>query len=183
MSLFPDKGSEQRKQEILQRSPFLRTFLNVTYQALNPIQWAADLETHGKKISEDISERLGSNWRVLTIPPLFLHADIFKVFNPMSDEKRVVIIQSMVIAGYEIDNQDDIALMSADVVNNLNGKEYFNPDSLIKPALLSAVGFTSLLLRTGGHLRHTFPEQSTNTEDKPKDPFVDFIKGLDFTGI
>jgi hypothetical protein len=186
MSLFPDRGADQRKEEVLQRAPFLKTYLNSTYQKLNYESWARDLKNEGDPLLEEMSSRLGNNWYRLTIMPLLISAETSDIFHPeMPKDLKFSIIRGMVMAGFEIGNLKDVDIVLIDVVKDLGEDGNFHPQCLAGEAgATKAVDFVSTLLKTGAYLREVPPiDNSGIRPNQPINPFDNFINGLDFKGL
>ena len=54
MSIFPDRNGGPTKEEVLDGTPYLRTFLDRTAQRLNPEKWQSDLNVHDTAIEKEL---------------------------------------------------------------------------------------------------------------------------------
>lgn len=183
MSLFPDRGADQRKEEVLQRAPFLQTFLDSTYQKLNPKDWANNLKSKGDLVIEDMTALLGNNWYRLTIMPLLIGAEAQGILHPeMPGDLKFSVVRGIVLAGFEVGDQKDVDLVLIDVVKKLGEDQAFHPQCLDGgTGFLKAVDYISTLLKTGAYLSQA--PKIDNSGNQPINPFKDFINGLDFKGL
>lgn len=184
MSLFPDKGFDQREEEVLQRAPFLRTFLDSTAMKLDYIQWSSDLKNHGDRVLENMATHLGNNWEALTIAPLLINGELFKVLNPeIPTELKFALVKGIVTVGFEVGNRDDIKLVLINVVKKIGEDQSLNPLCLTsEPDRFKAVDYIRTLLYTGAYLKR-LTLLDKNTINPPRSPFRDFINGLDIEGF
>jgi hypothetical protein len=186
MSLFPDREADQRKEEVLQRAPFLETLLNSNYEKLNPEAWATDLITKGNLLIEDMTARLGNDWYRLTIMPLLISGEVQEVLHPrMPRALKFAVVKGIVMAGFEVGDQEDVDSLLVDVVKKLGEDQVLHPQCLDGGAgSFKAVDYISTLLETGAYLRQVPQlDNSGNQPKQPVNPFDDFINGLDFKGL
>src|SRR5438094_466809 len=148
MSIFPDRSEDQRTEEVLQRAPLVRTFLDVSAQNLNFERWSNEVALRTRNVIEDMTNYLGNDWYRLTLAPLLINAEITEVLNPdMSYELKLGLIRGALAMGFEVGNYDDLKLIKIDIIKGFAADRSFNPaDMTDERSLLKAVHFMFTLL-------------------------------------
>jgi len=186
MSIYPDRKNDPRKEVILSRSPYLRTMLDSEAKHKNPEQWYEKMKIHRNKLEEDMNNRLGNNWNRLTVMPLFLYGKVAGIFNPLlSREMQFAAATSIIMAGFEVANQDDVTGVLFDLVKKFREEDLFNPICLTDlQESQKAVDYIYALAETGAYMATTKSEDDKRTDPLGSEsPFNKFISGLDLENL
>lgn len=188
MTNFPEGPSNHRKEAILQRSPFLRIFLDKTSQRLNPRRWQTDFLDHARAISDEVGRKWGKNWERLALDTHVLSLAALGVFRQeIHNQTRRGLVGSLVTIGYEIGEGKDVRLFLPDLAARLGPQDLdvINPMFLIDHDKGGMVVDSLMgLMIIGVYLKQGSTDEATSSEkDKSTDPFNRFIEGLDLTGI
>lgn len=158
----------QEQEAILQRSPYLKRFLD--HPPVIGATWLDDLEPLGEPIERDIAEKLGNNWWTTTLVPIAL----------MAEEQ---LVKSLFLLGYELGNRKDAHTFSTPIIQKLSQHgvtHYPVPEGEEKNYWQRLFKTSWGIIENGAFIRHYIDEKNQpNGGQSSKDPFKDFIQGLE----
>lgn len=186
MSLFPEGSADHQKQEILQRAPFTRTFLDTQASTDNLAEWSNELKRQALQVHTEMTEKFSGKSDELTLIPLYIVADKLQIFDPdLSRQEIAAMIRNIIAMGYEIGNYHDAGLLIPDVLTAVLKDGFFNPKLKGHEAgKYEIYDYIESLLISGAYLKLS-PEKkddSRKTADT-NNAFADFINTLDLEGL
>jgi len=128
MSENPNSTPDTRKEEIIQKSPLLRAFLDPLVQT-DPEMWANIVNSEFTKVNAELTKRFGDNHEIVGFMPLVAMGIAFDIFEPsISQDGRNGTICILAGLGYEIGDLDDIPRFFSNIVFQLGCAGILNPD-------------------------------------------------------
>ncbi len=177
----------QEQEVILQRSPFLRSFLG--HPPVIGAEWLDDLEPLRDSIEREIASKLGNRWWTLTLAPIALMAGEQRVFDTtfLNDTKSendplFRVVTSLFLMGYEIGNRKDSLACSTLITQKLSQHGLFPPvsDSEAQGYAERVFNTTRGIVVTGAFIKLCVKQAENVSENSnTTDPFRNFIEGLD----
>lgn len=190
-----ERQAIQRKEEILNRSPYLRRFLDIDKFKTEAdfLKWRDDLRELERPIVKEIESKIGKNWEI-TVGVLGLYGSRMEIFHPdMSSSIKASLVRSLVLVGYSVGNYKDNILILEDIVMQSVKSGVFNlgisraagPEVPITNVINSceAMLLTGVYLNSFNRIKDLNSPDSVvdpNPSTQHIDPFRKFIEGLDF---
>ena len=189
---IPQPNQEQPNQEheaILQRSPFLKAFLD--HPPIIGAAWLDDLEPLGKSIEGEIAAKLGNRWWATTLGPIAVMAEEQGVFDTrfLDDAKDKTqnplfrLVKTLFLLGYAVGNRKDASSFSIPIIQKLSqhGVTHFPVPEGEQKNYWQRLFKTSLgIIETGAYIRNCTDKLNQSKETASQsDPFKDFIQGLE----
>lgn len=176
----------QEQEAILQRTPFLKEFLNQAPDITG--KWFNKLEPLIDPLEAKISQKLGDNWMITTLAPITLMAEEQKVFDTsllegkQSDLFRVV--ESLFLIGVEVGSKVDAFSFAVPVTKKLSQHRLLHqvPEGEVKGASERLFNTLWGIIQAGVFIRSYIEPKSPTPSISgklPENPFADFIKGLE----
>ena len=179
---FSESEKTQRKEAVLERSPFTRNLINIrkvrTRHELD--EWSLKYKETGTSLHNEIAEKFGKNWREVIVEPLFISSVLHNAVD--QNQGRGVIwptVADIFVMGYEVG--EDVDVVFEDVFETIDKLKVLNRDSdRSQDASLAVMN----ILQVGKYFKSKTSKQSfSQGESDVPEVFREFIKGLDLEGI
>ena len=187
---WPRKYTPEQ-QEVLSRSPYLRTFLETDEIWMSKV--LKPLEPLGVALDQDIRSKLGYRWIPMMLTPLVVMAEEQDMLDKetIREEKFefVDVVSSLFYIGYELGNQEAIDDFIAPIVEQLIYRSLIHRSKLSKDPLEQVTDYVYGIVRAGHYAKFlgnriqnfTQPSEPPANQNTASDLDImrDFIQGLD----
>lgn len=126
---FPDA---QRREQILDRAPFLKTYLDMGSALYDPT-WQERFDEERQKAIDEIEKDIGKKW----VSQAVVHGNIpnSDTLNPdLPASVNIATIQDSILFGYRAKSPEDIDLMLPEIISGFDMDNRLNPE--IKPVFV-----------------------------------------------
>ena len=169
MTLYPDTSSDPKKEVILNKAPYTKTFIDSSGPT-DPESWIKRLNQHAELINTDMERVLGKDWQTKILTPLFILAEKTQVFNPKYNfDVLSGNLKNLIKIGWEIGNFKDSEIILKDLVIQLQRIGLLNPNVIRDfQSSENAVNIVQDLVESGVFLRTQFDNPSQATQAEPE---------------
>lgn len=178
---FPETPSVNSQEEILKRSPLLKTFLVYPlFEKGNYDEWELFLSNQTNTLRARIKAQLGDAGYLTTrILPGVIVGAMNILRSDQGIEKLLERVEQLVLMGYEIKNAGDVKAVSGRVTNRLAGAFCLNFDidttsaGIVNPSFANSVHRVVYGVLLSGTMLHTVSRENLGV-------FREFINEIDF---
>lgn len=165
----------QKRWAILDRSPFLKAFLDPRMPEDDAL-WITAFEEFGRPLSKKVRQ-VSNNYGFLTIKPLAMNGDLHQIFSEGLDpDDKMGFVTTIFFIGFEVGDLEDSCLFIDDLSSRLILNGAINPSQNTKAAILS-------WLAAGILYRNLLDSQSEEVAVSPElREAINGIPALDFLG-
>lgn len=169
-----ERSPENKREEILQRSPYTNHLLNSELQCLSQSNWESEGKALGKNVLERIKKAHGDNWHLLVISTFLMHSSSSGILDSeLSLDAKFSFLATVIGVGFEIGNKPDVEFLFEEVNRKFTTDYQFTVNLQNHFDQEEASDYIFALLRTGVFLRMI----------EPKGALENFIETLDLDGI
>jgi len=183
----PEINRSFRKEELFQKSPFLRSLLSPERALQTSMEDFLDADL---RITTSIARSYSQNWITTLGEPLFGQAIIHKIFIPDTTlEQGVKPIIGMIKIGYELDSYKDIYVLYPDIAAFAKQNRMFNKEQLKRDSNYTVVFANQIIsiVNFGLTLKLQGIEAGTIIKDEESSfstsSFTDFVNTLNMDNL
>ena len=174
MDDLTEKGPRRTREEILQRAPLLRAYLDPRV-SVDPTMWGNLIVSEYQKIDREMKEKLGENYHAIGGGPLQIMLEKAKVFEPsVPIGSRNGLVNTLTAIGFQIGNDKEINIFLGEISVQGVGAGVLNIALFQEQADAEhVIGALQTVLHSGSYWRRF-------SDGKVPDQFINYVNQLDF---